>query len=77
MTRQQKRHAGIANVVRRLKNDGNASEHIQKILNDQQFKLWLDTWVIAPLEMLNQTDEQLKGDFLAEDNFNAGLRLSQ
>lgn len=79
MTRQEKRHQVVTNVVKRLRNDpeSRASEYIQKILKDPQFKLWLDTWVIAPLEMSNQTDAKLAGDYLAQENFNAALSMSR
>jgi hypothetical protein len=75
MTLDQKRKEIVVNVVKRLKNDGNASEYIQKILVDPQFKLWLDTWVIFPLETAAM--EIPKDDYLAKKNFEAGLSMSR
>ena len=48
----------LFNVVQRLKGEGNASSDVKAVLASKPFKLWLDTWVIAPLTYITPGDNR-------------------
>ena len=45
-------HAVLINVIDKLKGNGRASDEINEILANHNFRLWLDTWVVPPLELI-------------------------
>ena len=59
-------HEVIKNVAARLRaDDGKTSPEIKAVLHSRDFKLWLDTWVIAPLEYISPAEGETRDPDLA------------
>lgn len=57
----------LRNVIKRLRGDAQASGQVLAALNDRNLRVYLDTWVLGPLELLVKEDRTLAELKLAGD----------
>jgi hypothetical protein len=67
MSMSKKEQEIIANIIKRLGDDGTATPEIREMLNNRMMRLWLDTWVTGALECMLEPHR----------NIDLGVRLSR
>jgi hypothetical protein len=76
MTRSEMQDKTIRNLIVRLEGRGGCSPEIAAMLQDDRLRLYLQTWVITPLQCLNEANDADLSAYARKESARLALSMS-